>query len=74
MRLWFLWRLSDKRDDGYHGFVVRAPSEIAARQAADRFRSRSRRGVWVDEEIAGCHELHVEGAAQVILAAGDFAT
>jgi hypothetical protein len=73
MRLWLLWRLNEERDDGYQGFVVRARSEAAARRLADRFRSRSNRGVWIDKTSAACEELPVDGAAKVVLAAGDLA-
>ena len=74
MGLWLLRRLTDADDDGYNGFVVRAPNEAAARRLADSYGSRSARGVWIHGEVAGCRQISRDGPDEVLLAEGDTAT
>lgn len=56
--------------DKAHGFVVRAPSDEAARRAAQANASDERRAfpdVWLKPEYATCIELTADGPAEVVL-------
>jgi len=69
--LWLLWRLNERRFDGYYALVVRAATEADARTLADSFRSDGPRGVWSDPALAACRVIAPRGRARVILAGGD---
>lgn len=67
VKLWRLARNTYAYMYEYNGFVIRAPSEDAARVIAAEQAGNSEEGVWTDARRSSCEELSAEGEAGVII-------
>lgn len=70
MPLYLLKRLDDGGSDiwdKHHGFVVRAPSEFAARELSNANNDAKDERVWHDPTLTSCTEIPHEGAEEIIL-------
>ncbi len=67
MQLWLIKSRLEVDYDCYNGFVIRAETEIAARQIASRKACREGAVFWIDSRKSTCSVLEITGEAQVIL-------
>lgn len=67
MKLWKLARLGDVDYDVNDGFVIRAESELAAREMASRTRGEEGPGTWLAAKLSSCVEVTPEGDPEIIL-------
>lgn len=67
MKLWLLTNESYRHYDCNWGFVIRAPSDGAARLIASKQHGDEPHEMWLDAAKSGCTEVLAEGDPAVIL-------